>query len=58
MDNIRVVKETILAVGKKSFFLVLPFLGSISLLTKTKLKKSLKFKLYLKIRPDWETTFI
>ena len=39
MDNIRVVRETILAVGKKSFFLALPFLGSISLLTKTKLKK-------------------
>ena len=42
MDNIRVVKEITLTVGRKPLVLVLPLLGSISLLTKTKLKKSLK----------------
>ena len=42
MDNIHVVKETILTVEKKPFVLVLPYLGSIFLETRTKLKKSLK----------------
>ena len=42
MDNIRVVKETTLTVEKKSLVLVLPCLGSISLQTRTKLKKSWK----------------
>ena len=41
MDNIHVVKETTLTIEKKSLVLVLPFLGSISLQTRTKLKKSL-----------------
>ena len=41
MGNIHVVKETTLTIEKKSLVLVLPFLGSISLQTKTKLKKSL-----------------
>ena len=42
MDNIHVVKETTLTVKKKSLVLVLPYLGSIFLQTRTKLKKSLK----------------
>ena len=42
MDNIHVVKETILTVEKKPLILVLLYLDSISLQTRTKLKKSLK----------------
>ena len=42
MENIHVVKETTLTVEKKPLVLVLPYLGSISLQTRTKLKKSLK----------------
>ena len=42
MDNIHVVKETTLRVEKKLLVLVFPYLGSISLQTRTKLKKSLK----------------
>ena len=42
MDNIHVVKETTLTIEKKSLVLVLPYLGPISLQTRTKLKKSLK----------------
>ena len=40
MDNIHIVKETTLGVEKKSFALVLSYLGSISLQTRTKLKKA------------------
>ena len=39
-DNIQVVKETALTVEKKPLVLVLPCLGSISLRTRTMLKKS------------------
>ena len=42
LDNIHVVKETTLTVGKKPLVLVLPYLGSIPLQTRTKLKNSLK----------------
>ena len=42
MENIHVVEETTLTVEKKPIGLVLPYLGSISLQTRTKLKKSLK----------------
>ena len=42
MDNIHVVTETTLTVEKKPLVLVLLYLGSISLQTTTKLKKSLK----------------
>ena len=42
MDNIHVVKETTLTIEKKPLVLVLPYLGPISLQTRTKLKKSLK----------------
>ena len=42
MDSIHVVKETTQTVEKKPLVLVLPYLGSISLQTRTKLKKSLK----------------
>ena len=42
MDNIHVLKETILAVEKNFLVPVLPYLGSISLKTRSKLKKSLK----------------
>ena len=42
MDNIHVVKETTLPVEKKPLVGVLPYLGSISLQSRTKLKKSLK----------------
>ena len=42
MDNIHVVKETTLTVKKKPLVLVLSYLGSIFLQTRTKLKKSLK----------------
>ena len=41
MDNVHVVKGTTLTVDKKALVLVLPYLGSISLHTRTKLKKSL-----------------
>ena len=42
MDNIHIVKEINLTVKQKPFVLVLLYLGSISLQTRTKLKKSLK----------------
>ena len=42
MDNINVVKETTVTVQNKSLVLVLPYLRSMFLQTKTKLKKSLK----------------
>ena len=42
MDNIHVGKETTLTVEKKPLVLVLPYLVSISLQTRNKLKKSLK----------------
>ena len=42
MNNRHVVKETTLTVEKKPLVLVLPYLGSISLQTTTKWKKSLK----------------
>ena len=42
MDNIHGVKETTLTVEKKPLVLVLPYLGSISLQTRTKSNKSLK----------------
>ena len=42
MDNTHVVKETTLTLEKKPFALVIPYLGSISLQTRIKLKKSLK----------------
>ena len=42
MDNIHVVKETTPTAEKESFILVFPYLGKISLQTRTKLKKSLK----------------
>ena len=42
MDNINAVEKTTLTVEKKLLVLVLPYLSSISLQTKTKLKKSFK----------------
>ena len=42
MDNVHVVKETTLTVEKKPLVLFLPYLGSISLEFRTKLKKSSK----------------
>ena len=42
MGNIHVVKETTLTVEKKPLVLALPYLVSISIETKTKLKQSLK----------------
>ena len=42
MDNIHLAKKTTLTAEKKSFTLVLPYLDSISLQTRIKLKKSLK----------------
>ena len=42
MDNIHVAKETTLTVEKTPLVLVLPYLGSIFLQIRTKLKKSLK----------------
>ena len=42
MDNMYVVKETILTAEKNTLVLVLAYLDSISLQTRTKLKKSLK----------------
>ena len=42
MDNMHVVKETTVTVEKKPLFLFLPYLESISLQTRTKLKKSFK----------------
>ena len=42
MHNMHVVKETTLTVEKKHLVQVLPYLGSISLQTRTELKKSLK----------------
>ena len=41
MDNTHVVNETTLTVAKKPLVLVLLYLGSVSLQTRTKLKKSL-----------------
>ena len=53
MDNLHVVKETTLTVEKKPLALVLPYLGSVSLQPRTKLKKPLEnflicFKLHIK----------
>ena len=45
MDNINVVKETTLTAEKKLLVLVLPYLDSTSLQTRTKLKNSLKASL-------------
>ena len=45
MDNIHVVKETTLTVEKKPSVLKLRYLGSTSLQTRTKLKKSLNIYL-------------
>ena len=45
MDNIHIVKEIILTVKKKPLVLVFPYLGLISLQTRTKLKKTLKTSL-------------
>ena len=42
MDNIHVIKESTLTFEKKPLLLVLSYLGSIFLQTRTKLKKSLK----------------
>ena len=42
MGNIHIVKETTLRVEKKLLVVVPPYLGSISLQARTKLKKSLK----------------
>ena len=42
MDNTHVVKETTLTVEKKPLVPVLPYLGSVPLQTRTKLKKSVK----------------
>ena len=42
MDSIHIIKETTVTVEKKPFVQVLPYLGSISFQTRTKLKKSLK----------------
>ena len=42
MNNIHVVKEITRTVEKKPLVLVLPYLGSISLQTRTKFKKPLK----------------
>ena len=42
MDKIHVVKETTLTVEKKHLVLVLPYLSSVFLQTRTKLKKLLK----------------
>ena len=47
MDNIHVVKETTLTVEKKPSVLNLRYLGSTSLQTRTKLKKSLNIYLSL-----------
>ena len=47
MDNIHVVKKTTLTVEKKHLVVVVPYLGSISLQTRAKLKKSLKTFLIL-----------
>ena len=65
MDNIHIVKEITLTVKKKPLVLVFPYLGLISLQTRTKLKKPLKTSLIdvnckqcLKIRPDQVTRFI
>ena len=42
MGNLQVNEKATLTVKKKPLVLVLPYLGSISLQTRTKLKKSLK----------------
>ena len=42
MENIHLVKKTTLTVEKKPLVLVLPYLGSISLETRTQLKKQSK----------------
>ena len=42
LDNKYRVREKVITVPKKTLFLVLPYLGSLSLQTRTKLRKSLK----------------
>ena len=41
-DKKHTVREKVIAVPKKTLFLVLPYLGPLSLQTRTKLRKSLK----------------
>ena len=41
MDNIHVIKETTLTIKRKPLVLVLTYLGSISLQTRIRLKKSM-----------------
>ena len=41
MDNIHLIKETTLTIKRKPLVLVLTYLGSISLQTRIRLKKSL-----------------
>ena len=43
MENTHVVKEISLTIEKRALVLLLPYLGSISLQARTKLKKSLTF---------------
>ena len=57
LNRIRIVKEKVPAVEKKSLRLVLPFVGTISLQTRTKLQKSSKrvftevnYKLFSKVK--------
>ena len=56
MDNIHVVKETTLTVEKKPLVLLLPYLDSISLQTRTKLNKSLKNINYYKLHIMFKNT--
>ena len=42
LDNKYRVREKVITVPKKTFFLVLPYLGPLSLQIRTKLRKSLK----------------
>ena len=66
MDNTPKVKEPTLTVEKKPLVLVLPYVNSISLETRTKMKKQLleaflnvvNYKWYLKIRSDQVMPFI
>ena len=65
LDNKYRVREKVITVPKKTLFLVLPYVGPLSLQTRTKLRKSLKdilncckFQILLKVKTNWQKLFV
>ena len=65
LDNKYRIQEKVITVPKKTLFLVLPYLGPLSLQTRTKLRKSLKdilncckLKIQLKVKTNQQRFFV